>query len=288
MPGAGGPPALDAVAIARAVRAALEEDLGREGDVTSAAAVPADRRAAGRIVARAGLVLAGVDVARAVFHALDPAIDYRAPHADGERLATGDPAAFVAGRARAILAGERTALNFLMRMSGIATATAAAVEEIAGTGARILDTRKTAPGLRALDKYAVACGGGENHRRGLYDAVLLKDTHLGAGGTIEASVRRALAAGHPAARITVEIHHEAQIDEALAAGAGRLLLDNMTPAAVERAVARVAGRATLEVSGGLRPGRLRPFAETGVEFLSLGWLTHSAPAADLALELGEP
>jgi nicotinate-nucleotide pyrophosphorylase (carboxylating) len=269
------------------VGAALAEDLGERGDVTSAVAVPEQRLASGRIVARQALVLSGVGVAGEVFHALDAAVEYRALRRDGARLAAGDVAATLRGAARAILAGERTALNFLTRMCGIATATAAAVEEVAGTGARILDTRKTAPGLRALDKYAVACGGGSNHRMGLYDAVMLKDTHLGAGATIVDAVARALAAGHAPEAITVEIHDESQIEEAIAAGAGRLLLDNMTPEELRRAVARAAGRVTLEASGGLRPGRLREFAASGVQFLSLGWLTHSAPAADLALELGE-
>ncbi len=279
--------ALDLGDVRRAVRAALDEDLGPNGDVTSSLALPADQGAMARIVARSSLVLAGLPVAREVWVALDPAIDFRAERSEGARIAAGEPAATLSGNARAILAGERTALNFLMRMCGIATATAEVVREIAGTRARILDTRKTAPGLRRLDKYAVLCGGGVNHRMGLYDEVMLKDTHLGAGGSIGTAVRQALARGHPRERITVEARDLAQLREAIAAGAGRVLLDNMRPDELREAVRVAADRVVLEASGGLRPGRLREVADTGVDFLSLGWLTHSAPAADLALEMVE-
>jgi nicotinate-nucleotide pyrophosphorylase (carboxylating) len=173
-----------------------------------------------------------------------------------------------------------------MRMCGIATAARAAADEVAGTRARVLDTRKTAPGLRHLDKYAVACGGALNHRMGLHDAVMIKDTHLAAcGGSIGAALRRALARGHPAAEVTVEVSSLEQLNEALTGRAGRVLLDNMSPEQVRRAVELAGGRVVLEVSGGLRPGGLRAMAETGVDFLSVGWLTHSAPAADVAMEL---
>jgi nicotinate-nucleotide pyrophosphorylase (carboxylating) len=170
-------------------------------------------------------------------------------------------------------------------MSGIATASRAAVEEIAGTGARILDTRKTAPGLRVLDKYAVAVGGASNHRMGLFDAVLIKDTHLGTGLTVAAAVRRALEAGHPRESVAIEVRDVAELAQAIDAGAGRALLDNMDAARVAEAVRFAAGRIELEVSGGLRPGGLRQLAATGIDYLSLGWLTHSAPAADLALDV---
>ena len=193
--------------------------------------------------------------------------------------------ASIEGRWRSILRGERTALNFLTRMCGIATATREAVTEIEGSGARILDTRKTAPGLRLFDKYAVSCGGGTNHRMGLHDAVMIKDTHLGRGGSVEEAVRRALDQGHPAERITAEVRDREQLEQAIRAGAGRALLDNMDLEQMRDAVEIAAGRIVLEASGGLRPGRLRPVAETGVDYLSLGWLTHSAPAADLAMEL---
>jgi len=276
---------LPAPALARAVAAALEEDLGSAGDITSDSVIPAPLLARARFVARQDLVLAGLPVAREVYLALDPALEFRDLRQDGERVLGGSPIALLRGRARAILRGERTALNFLMRMSGIATAARAAVDEVAGTGARILDTRKTAPGLRLLDKYAVAVGGASNHRMGLYDAVLIKDTHLGAGITIAEAVRRAVHCGHAAPTVTVEVRDLAELGQAIEAGAGRALLDNMGLPQIAGAVRLAAGRIELEVSGGLRPGGLRRVAETGVGFLSLGWLTHSAPAADLALEV---
>jgi nicotinate-nucleotide pyrophosphorylase (carboxylating) len=184
-----------------------------------------------------------------------------------------------------MLRGERTALNFLMRMCGIATAARSAVTETAETGARILDTRKTAPGLRRLDKYAVAAGGALNHRLGLYDAVMIKDTHLGVVGSVAGAVARARAAGHPADRITVEVRDVEQLRQAIESGAGRALLDNMDPVALREAVKIGGGRIVLEASGGLRPGALRAIAESGVDYLSIGYLTHSAPAADLAMEM---
>ena len=191
----------------------------------------------------------------------------------------------VRGAARPILSGERTALNFLGRMCGIATAAREAVAEIEGTGSCVLDTRKTAPGLRLLDKYAVAAGGARNHRLGLFDEVMIKDTHVAVAGPVGEAVRRALAAGHPPAIVTAEARSEEEMEEAIRAGAKRVLLDNMEPEVLRRCVRRAAGRARLEASGGLRPGRLREVAETGVDFLSLGWLTPSSPCADVALEL---
>jgi len=277
-----GPP-VDAVE--RVVAAALAEDLGSAGDVTSRAVVPAGARATGEIVARERLVLAGLPVARAVFAAVDAAVHFEGLCRDGDLVDAGTAVARVRGDARAILAAERTALNFLMRLSGIATAARAATAEVQGTRARILDTRKTAPGLRAIDKYAVAAGGAENHRLGLYDAVLIKDTHLAVAGSIRDAVERARAAGHAADRITVEVADLGGLDEAIAAGAGRALLDNLSVEQVRTAVRRAAGRIVLEASGGLRPGALRPYAETGVDFLSLGYLTHSSRAMDLALDL---
>jgi len=269
----------------RIVRAALEEDLGQAGDITTDAIISEERRGRAQLVARAELVLAGIDVAREVFSTLDAELEFEAHASDGERLGRGDRVATVSGRARALLRGERTALNFLMRMCGIASAARAAVDEIAGTGARILDTRKTAPGLRALDKYAVAAGGACNHRHGLYDAVMIKDTHVEAVASIEAAVGAALARGHSRENLTVEVRNVEQLREAIEAGAGRALLDNMELPLLREAVALGGGRIVLEASGGLEPGRLRAVAETGVDFLSLGCLTHSAPAADLAMEM---
>ncbi len=276
---------LDAASLRATVKAALEEDLGSAGDLTTDAVVPAGCTVRAHLVARSELVLAGLDVAREVFRTLDPSVEFRKQRDDGEQVAAGERVANIRGPARAILRGERSALNFLMRMSGIASATRAAVEEIAGTPARILDTRKTAPGLRHLDKYSVAVGGALNHRFGLFDAVMIKDTHLALGGSIAAGVTAALARGVKAERITVEVRNLEQLDEAVSSGAGRVLLDNMTPSGLRSAVRRTAGRVVLEASGGLRPGRLREVAETGVDFLSLGWLTHSAPAANLAMEI---
>jgi len=274
--------------IRRVVRAALEEDLGRQGDVTTRSIFARPRPVAARIVARQPLVLAGIPLVREVFHSLDPQLRLVATHEDGTALDPGTVVATLDGDARGILEGERTALNFLMRLSGIASAARAAALEIEGTGARVLDTRKTAPGLRRLDKYAVACGGGTNHRMGLYDAVMVKDTHLAVAGSIPDAVAAVFDAGHHPSAVTVEVRDLKQLDEAIEAGAGRALLDNMSVERLREAVQRAAGRIVLEASGGLRPGRLREVAETGVDFLSLGFLTHSAPAADLAMEIDSP
>ena len=269
----------------RLISAALREDLEDAGDLTTDAVTEADRRSVGRIVAREELVVAGLPVAREVFRRLDETLDFDACHADGDVVPGRTVLASVCGRTRPILKGERTALNFLQRMSGIATLTRAAVNEIAGTGARILDTRKTAPGLRKLDKYSVAAGGGMNHRMGLFDEVMIKDTHLDAGCSIGDAVRRVLDRGHAPAIVTVEVRDLDELRQALDSGAGRALLDNLDPATMREAVRLAAGRIVLEASGGLRPGKLREVAETGVDFLSLGWLTHSVRAADLALEM---
>jgi len=279
--------ARDSEAVRRIVATALEEDLGAEGDLTTAAVVPEDRTAVGHLVARAELVIAGLSVAREVFRQLDPSLIFLELSDEGERAEPGQRLATITGPARPILEGERTALNFMMRMSGIATTTRRAVDEVAGTGARILDTRKTAPGLRVLDKLSVAIGGGENHRMGLYDAVMIKDTHLGVGGSVTEAVRAALGSGVPRERITAEVRNLPELEEAMAAGAGRALLDNMSVEGIREAVRAGKGRIVLEASGGLRPGGLRGVAETGVDFLSVGWLTHSVTAADVAMETEE-
>jgi nicotinate-nucleotide pyrophosphorylase (carboxylating) len=249
--------------------------------------VPEDRTAAGHVVARTELVIAGLSVAREVFRQLDPSLIFLELSGEGERAEPGQRLATVTGRARPILEGERTALNFMMRMSGIATTTRRAVDEVAGTGARILDTRKTAPGLRVLDKLSVAIGGGENHRMGLFDAVMIKATHLGVGGSVGEAVRATLGSGVPRERITAEVRNLPELEEAIAAGAGRALLDNMSVEEIREAVRVGQGRIALEASGGLRPGGLRAVAETGVDFLSVGWLTHSVTAADVAMETEE-
>jgi nicotinate-nucleotide pyrophosphorylase (carboxylating) len=277
--------ALDASPVRRLVREALREDLGEAGDLTTDALFDRPRAATARIVARESLTLAGLPYAREVFAALDPQLQFEARRNDGARVDAGTVVAVVKGDIRGLLRGERTALNFLMRASGIATATASAVAEIEGSGCRVLDTRKTAPGLRLLDKYAVHCGGGTNHRMGLHDAVMVKDTHLDAGISIREAVTRVLATGLPAEKITVEVRDPTLLEEAIAAGAGRALLDNMSTDELRRAVEIGAGRIELEASGGLEPGKLAAVAATGVDALSLGWLTHSAPAADLAMEI---
>ncbi|HEX4825600.1 MAG TPA: carboxylating nicotinate-nucleotide diphosphorylase [Candidatus Polarisedimenticolaceae bacterium] len=279
------PPALDAQAVARSIEAALAEDLGARGDITSLAVVSSELRARAHVVAREPLVVAGIPIARGVFLRLDAGARFPYAAEDGRRTTAGERVLTVEGRAIALLEGERTALNFLQRLSGIATATAAAVQEIAGTGARILDTRKTAPGLRLLDKYAVAVGGGTNNRIGLYDQAMIKDTHLGAAASLGDAVRACLSSGVPADAITAEVRNRRELEEAIAAGAGRAILDNMSLDDLAACVALGKGKIVLEASGGLRPGRLKAVAATGVDALSLGYLTHSVAAADLAMDL---
>ena len=268
--------------LADTVACALAEDLGT-GDVTSAATVDENARARAEITQKAPGVLFGLDAAEEAFRQLDPDVATERLAPEGE-WREGGPVLAVAGRTRALLGAERTALNFLQRLSGVATATALAVEQVAGTGARILDTRKTTPGLRALEKAAVRAGGGFNHRTGLYDAILIKENHAAAAGGVGEAVRRAKAAS-PDVPLEVECRNVAEVDEALAAGATRLLLDNMPPERLREAVDHVAGRATLEASGGITLGNLREVAQTRVEFISIGALTHSAAALDLSLTL---
>jgi nicotinate-nucleotide pyrophosphorylase (carboxylating) len=268
--------------LAATVRRALEEDVGA-GDLTTAATVPPAARARARITQKRPGVVFGLDAAEATFRALDPDVrlERRAPEGDWRE---GGPVLDVEGGAAALLTAERTALNFLGRLSGVATLTARYVEAVAGTGARVLDTRKTTPGLRALEKAAVAAGGGTNHRAGLHDAILVKENHAAMAGGIAAAVEAARRAA-PDAPLEVECRDLAEVDAALAAGARQLLLDNMTPAQLREVVARVAGRATLEASGGVTLETVREIAGTGVDFVSVGALTHSAPALDLSLLL---
>jgi nicotinate-nucleotide pyrophosphorylase (carboxylating) len=265
---------------------ALGEDVG-DGDATSEATIDAAARARATITQKAPGVISGLAVAEAVFRRLDPdaAIERLGP--EGRWREAGAPVLRVTGSARALLTAERTALNFLGRLSGIATATARVVQSVhqAGGTARILDTRKTTPGMRRLEKRAVADGGGVNHRTGLYDAILIKENHAAAAGGIAEAVTRARAA-RPELPISVEVRDPAEIDEALAAGAPRLLLDNMTPDEVRAAVAQVDGRAELEASGGVTPGTVLVYATIdGLDYVSMGALTHSAPALDLSLAL---
>jgi nicotinate-nucleotide pyrophosphorylase (carboxylating) len=261
---------------------ALGEDVGT-GDVTTSATVPADARGRALITQKAPGVIYGLDVAEATFRALDPEVMTERLTAEGEWREAG-PVLRIEGSARALLTAERTALNFLARLSGVATLTARCVRAIEGTGARVLDTRKTTPGLRTLEKAAVAAGGGTNHRAGLYDAILIKENHATLAGGVGEAVR--LAAAHaPGLTLEVECRNLAEVDQALAAGAPWILLDNMTEPQLRAAVEHVDGRAKLEASGGFALETLRAAASTGVDFVSVGALTHSAPALDLSLSL---
>ncbi|MGA3361506.1 MAG: carboxylating nicotinate-nucleotide diphosphorylase [Solirubrobacteraceae bacterium] len=273
----------DGLGLAALVARALAEDVG-SGDLTTAATVPERACARASIIQKQAGVIYGIDAAVLAFTLLDSSVAVELAAPEGEWRQAGSLVLVASGPARALLTGERTALNFLGRLSGIATATALAVRELEGTNTRVLDTRKTTPGLRTLEKAAVAAGGGTNHRAGLYDAILIKDNHIAAAGGIGAALgaARAHARGLP---IEVEVGDAAQIDEALAAGAGHLLLDNMSLEALRAAVAQVAGRAQLEASGRVTLETLRAVAETGVDFVSMGSLTHSAPALDVSLSL---
>lgn len=264
------------------VERALAEDVG-DGDVTTLATVPADLRARAVIVQKQPGVVSGLDAAEAVFRHLDPAVRLERLGPEGTWREDG-PVLGVEGAARTLLIGERTALNFLQRLSGVATLAARCARAVEGTGARVLDTRKTTPGLRRLEKAAVAAGGATNHRAGLFDAVLIKNNHIAAAGGVGEAVRRARATA-PDLPLEVECRTLAEVDEALDAGAPRILLDNMDLERLRVAVAHVGGRAQLEASGGVSPEALRSVAETGVDFVSVGAMTHSAPALDLSLRL---
>ncbi len=280
-----GRPVLPELLIAEAVRAALKEDLGRAGDITSAATIPVDAKATANLVARKSGVLAGLDVAAAAFRAVDPAIRFDATASDGDAVEAGSVVATVAGPARAVLSAERVALNFLCHLSGIATATAAFVDRVRHTRARICDTRKTTPGLRAFEKYAVRCGGGMNHRFGLDDAILIKDNHIAVAGGVIAAIRAARTAAGHLVKVEIEIDTLDQLAEAMVEGPDAVLLDNMTPAEMREAVQLVAGRAITEASGNVTLETVGPIAGTGVDMISSGWITHSAPILDLALDV---
>jgi nicotinate-nucleotide pyrophosphorylase (carboxylating) len=263
------------------VAGALSEDVGT-GDLTTQQVVPADATCTAQILVKEPGVVCGLHVAAEVFHELDADLRFEALAADGDAVDGRTAVARLTGRAAPVLTGERTALNFLGRLSGIATLTRRFVDAIDGTGAEILDTRKTTPGLRALEKHAVECGGGRNHRFGLYDAILIKDNHLAVAGSIANAVERARDAGVP---VQIEVDTLDQLREALDAGADSILLDNMPPDTMREAVAITAGRAKLEASGGVTLDTIRAIAETGVDFISIGALTHSARSLDVSLEV---
>jgi nicotinate-nucleotide pyrophosphorylase (carboxylating) len=277
-------PPLATIMIEPLVRAALLEDLGRAGDITTDAIVPAAARANTALVARQAGVVAGLDLALLAFKLVDPSIVAKVERPDGSRLAPGDMIATVTGPARGILTAERVALNFLCHLSGIATATASIVEAVRGHRARITCTRKTTPGLRAVQKYAVRVGGGANHRFGLDDAVLIKDNHIAAAGGIKPAVERARSAVGHLVKIEVEVDTLAQLEEALGVGTDAVLLDNMTPDDLRRAVTMVGGRAIIEASGRITPATAPAVAATGVDLISIGWLTHSVTALDIGLD----
>jgi nicotinate-nucleotide pyrophosphorylase (carboxylating) len=264
------------------VAATLKEDLGEGGDITSAAVIPGEARFDGVMRTREPIVAAGLPIAEAFFAALDPEARTERAVEDGGAAEAGDILLRVRGKARALLTAERSALNIVQHLAGIATLTRLYVEAIAGTGVILLDTRKTLPGLRALEKYATRMGGAQNYRMGLWDAAMIKDNHVAVAGSVGEAVRRASAAGND--RIIDEVDRFDQIEPAIAAGATQLLLDNMGPAALREAVVQVAGRVPTEASGGINLDTIRAAAETGVTYISVGRITQSAPAADIGLD----
>lgn len=271
-------------ALERIVRLAVEEDLG-PGDVTTEATVDPSMQGKAVLIAKEDLVLAGMPVFRKVFLSFDPATRFEARRSEGEAVRKGEEICFVHGQLACMLKAERPALNFLQRMCGIATLTRRFVERVGSRRTRVLDTRKTVPGLRLLDKYAVRMGGGWNHRFGLHDGILIKDNHIAAVGSIAEAVVRARRNAPHGLRIEVEVEDLKGLEEAIQAGADIVLLDNMALDQIEAAVSRAAGRVLLEVSGGVRLDTVEAIAETGVDFVSVGALTHSAAASDLSLEI---
>ena len=266
------------------VRAALLEDLGRAGDLTTDTIVPIDARAKMTIRARQPGIVAGLDLARLAFDLIDPAINLHVERPDGAQLHAGDIVGTLEGPARGLLTAERTALNFLCHLSGIATVTRSIVDAITSHRATVVDTRKTTPGLRAVEKYAVRAGGGGNHRFGLDDAILIKDNHVAVAGGIGAAIARARAGAGHLVKIEIEVDTLAQLTEALTIGVDAVLLDNMTPPMLREAVAMVAGRAITEASGRITPDTAAEIAASGVDLISVGWITHSAPVLDLGLD----
>ena len=277
-------PRLSRPLVARAIADALAEDLGLAGDITTDATVPADARATAVIASRRPGVVSGLDLAEETFRALDAAVVFERLQGDGESVAAKTNIACISGNARALLTAERVALNFMGRMSSIATLTQAYVRAVAGTKADIVDTRKTTPGLRAFEKYAVRCGGGRNHRTGLFDAILIKDNHIVAAGGLSQAIEAARAhAGHTV-KLEVEVDTLDQLRDALRYDVDIFLLDNMAPAMLREAVTMIGGKALSEASGGVDLSTVRAIAEAGVDLISIGALTHSAPVLDLGLD----
>jgi nicotinate-nucleotide pyrophosphorylase (carboxylating) len=278
------PSSLPTIMIEPLVRMALLEDLGRAGDLTTDAIVPIDRRTTTLLVARQPGVVAGIDLARLAFQLIDPAIEMRTERVDGAAVAPGAVIATITGPARGILTAERVALNFLCRLSGIATATASVVAAVRDFKTKIVCTRKTTPGLRVIEKYAVRVGGGSNHRFGLDDAVLIKDNHVAIAGSITEALKRARDGVGHLVKIEIEVDTLDQLREALDCGVDAVLLDNMDPATLTKGVAMVAGRAVTEASGRITPATAPQIAATGVNLISIGWLTHSVGVLDIGLD----
>jgi nicotinate-nucleotide pyrophosphorylase (carboxylating) len=270
--------------VRKLIEEALFEDIG-PGDITSEAVIPDEATATAEIIAKQDLVLAGILIAREVFRKLDPWVQFTPLAHDGNKVQSGSIIAQVQGKTRALLAGERVALNLVQHLSGIATHTAKFVEVLKGSRAEILDTRKTLPGLRALEKYAVRMGGGRNHRFGLYDGILIKDNHIAAAGGIIKAMAGIRKKVHPLLKIEVEVKTLDEVREALAAGATMLLLDNMSPNLMKQSVGLVGGRVLVEASGNVTLDTVKAIGETGVDFISSGSLTHSAPAADISMKI---
>lgn len=278
-------PALNPLLITEAVRAALIEDLGRAGDITTLATIPAGKQARLVIAARQNGVVAGLPFAREAFAQIDPSLRFEAVLSDGNRLAPGAVVARVEGEARSILSAERVALNFMGRLSGIASLAATYVAKVAGTRAVIVDTRKTTPGLRAFEKYAVRCGGAQNHRFGLDDAILIKDNHVAVAGGIRPALQAAKRVAGNFVKVEIEVDTLAQLAEVIEEGADIVMLDNMTPADLVKGVAMVAGRMKIEASGGINLETVAAVAATGVDMISVGALTHSVGVLDLGLDI---
>ncbi len=275
---------LNPLELRKMIERCLCEDLGA-GDITTNSIVHADNVTHGFIIAKESGIVAGLPLAEMVFQALDPGVEFRALAPEGSKIEGGEVLAEIAGKTRAILTGERLALNFLQHLSGIATMTARLVELAAGGKARVVDTRKTTPGLRMVEKYAVRVGGGHNHRFGLFDGVLIKDNHIKIAGGIKSAIEAARRGSPHTARIEVEVEDFAGVNEALAAGAEVIMLDNMSPAEMREAVNMIAGRALVEASGGVVEDNIRAVAEAGVDLISVGALTHSVKALDISLDL---
>jgi nicotinate-nucleotide pyrophosphorylase (carboxylating) len=279
-------PPLPQVLLEPLVRATLLEDLGRAGDITTNAIVPAGQAIVARLVARQKGVVAGLDLARLAFELIDPSIRIEVAAEDGTAVGEGTAIATLSGPARGILTAERTALNFLGHLSGVATATASIVAALQDTRTKVVCTRKTTPCLRAVEKHAVRCGGGANHRFGLDDAMLIKDNHVAIAGGVREALRRARAAAGHLVRIELEVDTLAQLEEALTEGVDAVLLDNMSPEQLAKAVAMVAGRAVTEASGRITPTSAPAIAASGVDLISVGWITHSAAVLDIGLDIG--